>query len=57
MHDGPDRQVVLDVLVSNRRAYDLYRRLGFVELPRRAPISQRLPRELESVRMQFVRRD
>lgn len=56
MHDGPDRQVVLDVLVSNQRAYDLYRRLGFVELSRRAPISHRLPHELESVRMQFMRR-
>jgi hypothetical protein len=50
---GPTRQIVLDVLVSNTRAYDLYRRLGFVELPRRGPVSRRLPRELESVRMQF----
>ncbi len=50
------RQVVLDVLVSNTRAYALYRRLGFIELPRRAPVSPRLPRELESVRMQFVGR-
>jgi ribosomal protein S18 acetylase RimI-like enzyme len=56
MQHEPDRQIVLDVLVSNRRAYDLYRRLGFVELPRRAPISNRLPRELESVRMQLMRR-
>ncbi|MFM0302506.1 N-acetyltransferase [Paraburkholderia sediminicola] len=56
MHDEPDRQIVLDVLVSNRRAYDLYQRLGFVELPRRAPISRRLPHELESVRMQLMRR-
>jgi ribosomal protein S18 acetylase RimI-like enzyme len=56
MQDEPDRQVVLDVLVSNRRAYDLYQRLGFVELPRRAPISRRLPHELESVRMQLMRR-
>ena len=56
MQHEPDRQIVLDVLVSNRRAYDLYRRLGFVELPRRAPISNRLPRELESVRMQLTRR-
>lgn len=52
----PDRQIVLDVLVSNRRAYDLYQRLGFVELPRRAPISRRLPCELESVRMQLMHR-
>ncbi|WP_233854929.1 GNAT family N-acetyltransferase [Paraburkholderia sp. HD33-4] len=51
----PDRhQLVLDVLVSNKRAYALYRRLGFVELPRRAPVSARLPRELESVRMEWV---
>jgi len=56
MHDEPDRQVVLDVLVSNRRAYDLYQRLGFVELPRRAPISRRLPHGLESIRMQLMRR-
>lgn len=56
MQHEPDRQIVLDVLVSNRRAYDLYQRLGFVELPRRAPISHRLPRELESVRMQLMRR-
>lgn len=48
------RQIVLDVLVSNTRAYDLYRRLGFVELPRRGPVSSRLPRELESVRMELV---
>ncbi|MGF6470488.1 GNAT family N-acetyltransferase [Paraburkholderia youngii] len=53
--DGRDRQqLVLDVLASNKRAYALYRRLGFVELPRRAPISARLPRELESVRMEWV---
>lgn len=51
MGDGPARQIVLDVLVSNTRAYELYRRLGFVELPRRGPVSKRLPRELESVRM------
>nr|WP_246291312.1 N-acetyltransferase [Paraburkholderia fynbosensis] len=48
------QQLVLDVLVSNTRAYDLYRRLGFVELPRRAALSPRLPRELESVRMEWV---
>ncbi|MGF6414544.1 hypothetical protein OKW37_006279 [Paraburkholderia sp. MM5482-R2] len=42
------------VLVSNKRAYALYRRLGFVELPRRAPVSARLPRELESVRMEWL---
>jgi ribosomal protein S18 acetylase RimI-like enzyme len=51
-HDRP--QLVLDVLVSNKRAYALYRRLGFVELPRRAAVSPRLPRELESVRMEWV---
>lgn len=51
------QQLVLDVLVSNKRAYALYRRLGFVELPRRAPVSARLPRELESVRMEWVGRE
>lgn len=51
--EGPGRQVVLDVLVTNTRAHELYRRLGFVELPRRGPVSKRLPGELESVRMQF----
>ncbi|QQC67572.1 GNAT family N-acetyltransferase [Paraburkholderia ginsengisoli] len=56
MGSGGGRQIVLDVLVSNTRAYDLYRRLGFVELPRRAPVSSRLPRELESVRMEFLGR-
>jgi ribosomal protein S18 acetylase RimI-like enzyme len=55
LNHEPDRQIVLDVLVSNRRAYDLYQRLGFVELPRKAPISRRLPVELESVRMQLTR--
>jgi ribosomal protein S18 acetylase RimI-like enzyme len=50
---GDKRQIVLDVLVSNTRAYNLYRRLGFVELPRRTMVSPRLPRELESVRMLF----
>ena len=56
MHDEGGQQIVLDVLVSNTRAYDLYRRLGFVELPRRGPPARRLPRELESVRMQFAGR-
>jgi ribosomal protein S18 acetylase RimI-like enzyme len=53
MQHSADRQLVLDVLVSNKRAYHLYRQLGFVELPRKRPVSPRLPRELESVRMQF----
>ncbi|WP_415117757.1 GNAT family N-acetyltransferase [Paraburkholderia sp.] len=48
-----DREIVLDVLVSNSRAAALYRRLGFVDLPRRKPRSPRLPAELESVRMCF----
>jgi GNAT superfamily N-acetyltransferase len=48
-----EREIVLDVLVSNERAASLYRRLGFVELPRRKPRSRRLPAELESVRMRF----
>ncbi|VVD31139.1 GNAT family N-acetyltransferase [Paraburkholderia dioscoreae] len=56
IHGDGGQQIVLDVLVSNTRAYDLYRRLGFVELPRRGPLAQRLPRELESVRMQFAGR-
>lgn len=56
MHGDGGQQIVLDVLISNTRAYDLYRRLGFVELPRRGPLAQRLPRELESVRMQFAGR-
>jgi ribosomal protein S18 acetylase RimI-like enzyme len=50
------RQIVLDVLVSNTRAHDLYQRLGFVELPRRAPVSSRLPPEIKSVRMGLVGR-
>jgi ribosomal protein S18 acetylase RimI-like enzyme len=32
---APGREITLDVLISNPRARDLYRRLGFVELPRR----------------------
>ncbi|MCC8396965.1 N-acetyltransferase [Paraburkholderia sp. MMS20-SJTR3] len=54
---GRSGQLVLDVLVSNTRASDLYRRLGFVELPRRAAISPRLPRELESVRMKWLEKN
>jgi ribosomal protein S18 acetylase RimI-like enzyme len=52
-----NRQIVLDVLISNMRARDLYRRLGFVELPRSRACSQRLPPELESVRMRLQRSD
>jgi len=48
-----DREIVLDVLVSNPRAAALYRRLGFADLPRRKPRASRLPKELESVRMRF----
>ncbi|WP_430233553.1 GNAT family N-acetyltransferase [Paraburkholderia tropica] len=51
--DAPAREIVLDVLVSNTRAAALYRRLGFVDLPRRKPRSKRLPAELESIRMLF----
>ncbi|WP_322042813.1 GNAT family N-acetyltransferase [Paraburkholderia sp. J67] len=51
--DTPAREIVLDVLVSNTRAAALYRRLGFVELPRRKPRAKRLPAELESIRMRF----
>jgi GNAT superfamily N-acetyltransferase len=56
MEDDGGRQIVLDVLLGNTRAYDLYQRLGFVELPRRDPVSPRLPREIVSVRMKFVGR-
>lgn len=48
-----DRQLLLDVLVSNTRAFALYRRLGFVDLPRAR--SPQVPRDLESVRMSFER--
>jgi GNAT superfamily N-acetyltransferase len=48
-----EREIVLDVLVNNTRAAALYRRLGFVDLPRRRPRSPRLPAELESVRMRY----
>jgi ribosomal protein S18 acetylase RimI-like enzyme len=54
--EAGEREIVLDVLVSNTRAAALYRRLGFVELPRRRPRSRRLPAPLESVRMRFVAR-
>ncbi|WP_322013613.1 N-acetyltransferase [Paraburkholderia sp. J12] len=47
------REILLDVLVSNTRAAALYRRLGFVDVPRRRPPSRRLPAELESIRMRF----
>jgi ribosomal protein S18 acetylase RimI-like enzyme len=48
---APDRQIVLDVLLSNTRAQALYSRLGFIEQPRVRARSERLPRELESMRM------
>lgn len=54
--EAGNREIVLDVLVSNTRAAALYRRLGFVDLPRRKPRSSRLPAELESVRMRFEAR-
>lgn len=49
------REIVLDVLVHNSRAAALYRRLGFVALPRRRPRSRYLPAQLESVRMRLSR--
>lgn len=49
--DTGGREIVLDVLVSNISAAGLYRRLGFVELPRRRQRSSRLPVRLEAVRM------
>ncbi|WP_244136106.1 MULTISPECIES: GNAT family N-acetyltransferase [unclassified Burkholderia] len=52
-----DRDVVLDVLVSNTGARTLYERLGFVEMSRSYARSQRLPVELASVRMRLVRKD
>ncbi|MFM0006999.1 GNAT family N-acetyltransferase [Paraburkholderia dipogonis] len=52
-----EREIVLDVLVSNERAAALYRRLGFVEMPRSKPRSSRLPAGLESVRMRFDARN
>ena len=42
---------VLDVLESNHDARRLYRRLGFIEMPRRRPRSAKLPAELKSIRM------
>ncbi|QBQ98328.1 GNAT family N-acetyltransferase [Paraburkholderia pallida] len=51
-----EREIVLDVLLSNTRAATLYRRLGFVALPRRRQRSSRLPAQLESVRMRFATR-
>lgn len=48
-----EREIVLDVLVSNRRAAALYQRLGFVALQRRRPRSRFLPAQLESVRMRL----
>lgn len=52
--DGQD--VMLDVLVSNMRARALYERLGFVEVPRPRSRSRRLPVDLASVRMRWIRR-
>ncbi|WP_144106977.1 GNAT family N-acetyltransferase [Paraburkholderia sp. BCC1886] len=51
--DANQREIVLDVLVNNPRAAALYQRLGFVALPRRRPVSRRLPAQLESVRMRL----
>ncbi|MEK6424454.1 MAG: GNAT family N-acetyltransferase [Burkholderia gladioli] len=52
--EGPGREVVLDVLLDNTRAAALYRRLGFVDLPRRKPVSPKLPANIESVRMRLA---
>ncbi|WP_156992272.1 GNAT family N-acetyltransferase [Paraburkholderia oxyphila] len=54
--EAAEREIVLDVLVSNTRAMALYRRLGFVELPRRRSRSRYLPARLESVRMRLASR-
>ncbi|RQS34683.1 GNAT family N-acetyltransferase [Burkholderia sp. Bp8992] len=53
--DG-SREVVLDVLTRNVRARALYERLGFAALPRRRARSRRLPAQLDSIRMRFLRR-
>jgi hypothetical protein len=50
------RELVLDVLISNTRAFELYRRLGFTEITRVRERSRQLPVDLESVRMRFTRR-
>jgi ribosomal protein S18 acetylase RimI-like enzyme len=50
----PVENLVLDVLVSNARAAALYRRLGFVALPRQRPRARQLPAELESMRMRLT---
>lgn len=52
--ESSEREIVLDVLVTNTRAVALYKRLGFVALPRRKPCSKRLPPELESIRMKLT---
>lgn len=54
--EAGERDIVLDVLVSNPRAAALYRRLGFVALPCRRPRSRFLPVQLESVRMRLAAR-
>lgn len=51
--EGAGREVVLDVLLDNTRAAALYRRLGFVDVPRRKPVSPKLPANIESVRMRL----
>ncbi|WP_250502368.1 GNAT family N-acetyltransferase [Caballeronia sp. AZ7_KS35] len=53
--DAENRELVLDVLVSNPRAMALYRRLGFVPLERRCARSRYLPARLESVHMRLDR--
>lgn len=53
---GVEREIVLDVLVSNTRAAALYRRLGFVAQPRRRVRSRWLPAPLASLRMRLAAR-
>ena len=48
-----EREIILDVLVHNSRAAELYQRLGFVALPRKRQRSRYLPARLESVRMRL----
>jgi ribosomal protein S18 acetylase RimI-like enzyme len=54
--DAGERDIVLDVLVSNPRAAALYRRLGFVALSCRRPRSRFLPAQLESLRKRLAAR-
>jgi GNAT superfamily N-acetyltransferase len=49
--EAKQRGLVLDVLITNRRAHSIYRRLGFVDMPRLKARSPKLPASLQSIRM------